>query len=650
MALPAPNLDDRRFQDLVDEAKRHVQARCPEWTDHNVSDPGVTLIETFAYMTDLLMYRLNRVPDRLYVKFLELIGLKLLPATAARTGVTFWLSSPAQAPLHLPSGTKASTFRTEVDEPVVFATNDDLSIVPCELLAVATQGANGADQIDRTERMRLSDSFSAFATPPVVDDALVIGLTDAVPSNCVRLHFRCTVEGVGVDPDFPPLVWEAWNGSDWTECEISTDQTGGLNRDGYVDVHVPSDHVAAVRADQRAGWLRARIVEAIEDQPVYSASPTIHGLAAGTVGGTVDAVHADLVESEIVGESDGTPGQSFTLQRAPVVVGAGTAGLEVSSEDGWQEWTEVAHFAESGPDDHHYLFDHVAGEVRFGPLVRLPEGETPQHGAIPPKGSFIQLRQYASGGGKRGNIVKGALQTLRSSIPFVSAVENRKPAVGGVDGEDIEEAKVRGPILLRTRTRAVTAEDYEHFTRQAAPEVGRVRCVPAGDGSDAGGIRVLIVPAAPIDHGRIRFEDLVPSAETLERIRDYLEQARVIGARVVIEPPMYQGVTVVAQVRARPRANVNRIREEAMERLESYFNPLIGGPDGKGWPWGRPVQSGEAFAALQSIKGVDFVDEVRVFGANPVTGERGQTAAKLTLDPNSLVFSYGHQVRVKEAG
>src|SRR5947208_569812 len=51
MALPVPNLDDRRFQDLVDDAKRLVQQKCPEWTDHNVSDPGVTLIETFARMT-----------------------------------------------------------------------------------------------------------------------------------------------------------------------------------------------------------------------------------------------------------------------------------------------------------------------------------------------------------------------------------------------------------------------------------------------------------------------------------------------------------------------------------------------------------------------------------------------------------------------
>ena len=63
MSLPAPNLDDRRFQDLVDDAKRLVQQRTRVWTDHNVSDPGVTLIEAFAWITDQMLYRLNRVPE-----------------------------------------------------------------------------------------------------------------------------------------------------------------------------------------------------------------------------------------------------------------------------------------------------------------------------------------------------------------------------------------------------------------------------------------------------------------------------------------------------------------------------------------------------------------------------------------------------------
>ena len=96
--LPAPNLDDRHFQDLVDDAKRLVQQRCPEWTDHNVSDPGVTLIEAFAQMVDQLIYRLNRVPDLHYVKFLELIGVELRPPAAARgDGHLLAVGAPAAA-------------------------------------------------------------------------------------------------------------------------------------------------------------------------------------------------------------------------------------------------------------------------------------------------------------------------------------------------------------------------------------------------------------------------------------------------------------------------------------------------------------------------------------------------------------------------
>ena len=81
--LPTPNLDDRTFQGLVDDARRLVHRRCPEWSEHNISDPGITLIETVAMMVDQLIYRLNRVPERNYVKFLELLGLEL---RATRSG------------------------------------------------------------------------------------------------------------------------------------------------------------------------------------------------------------------------------------------------------------------------------------------------------------------------------------------------------------------------------------------------------------------------------------------------------------------------------------------------------------------------------------------------------------------------------------
>src|SRR5688500_7160370 len=150
MSLPAPHLDDRNFQSLVDEAKRMVQQRCPEWTDHNVSDPGVTLIETFAYMTDQLIWRLNKVPDRSYIKFLELIGLRLAPPSAARAPVTFWLSAPQQDVITIAPGTEVAPPRTEY-EPVTFQTVNELPIVPCSLQSAATE--HGGNQVDHSDTL-----------------------------------------------------------------------------------------------------------------------------------------------------------------------------------------------------------------------------------------------------------------------------------------------------------------------------------------------------------------------------------------------------------------------------------------------------------------------------------------------------------------
>src|SRR5690606_18765497 len=112
MPLPDPQLDDRRFQDLVNEAKGRIPRYTPEWTDHNVSDPGVTLIELFAWMTDLVLYRLNRVPEKNYLRFMDLLGIRLQDAIPARTGITFWLSAPQPEPVQIARGTEVATVRT----------------------------------------------------------------------------------------------------------------------------------------------------------------------------------------------------------------------------------------------------------------------------------------------------------------------------------------------------------------------------------------------------------------------------------------------------------------------------------------------------------------------------------------------------------
>ncbi|MFC4854565.1 putative baseplate assembly protein [Actinophytocola glycyrrhizae] len=650
MVLPAPSLDDRRFQEFVDDAKKYVMRRCPEWTDHNVSDPGVTLIETFAFMTEQLCYRLNRVPDRLYVKFLELLGLRMLPPTPAEVGVTFWLSTPARAPLVIRAGTKVSTTRTESDEAIVFSTVADLPLRPTALAAVRRIRGTGVGSENQTGVVELGKEFAAFSEPPQLDDVLLIGLVDEAPSCAVRIDVDSRTSGVGVNPLHPPIVWEAWTGDDWTECELTTDETGGLNRPGRVVVHVPEGHRASVIDEQRAGWLRIRVVEPLPGQPAYSSSPVIRSMRAGTVGGSATAVHGELVEFEELGESEGTPGQRFSLLRGPVLAGGHAPVLEVATDDGWQEWTAVENFAASGPEDRHFVLDAVGGEVEFGPATRLDDGSLRRHGAVPARGTRVRMRSYYHGGGVRGNVARFAVDTLKASIPFVSGVTNLHPAAGGVDGETLDEAKARGPIMLRTRSRAVTAEDYEAIAREAAPEVARIHCVTAGeDDVPTGSVKVLVVPAAAHRGGELAFADLVPGEATLARIADRLEEVRLVGTRVLVEPPRYRGITVVARLVARTRLDPEEIRTRALSALYGYLNPLTGGPDGTGWPFGRRVTHGEVFALLQSVRGVDVAEDVRLYGANPVTGERGNESTRLQVGPGGLVFSYDHQVRVEKS-
>jgi hypothetical protein len=677
-SLPTPSLDDRTFQNLVDEAKRHVQRRCPEWTNHNVSDPGVTLIETFAWMTDLLLYRLNRVPDRNYVKFLDLLGVTLFPPAAARVEMSFRLSSHQDVPVRIAAGTVISTRRTATEHAVTFATTGELTVVPAASRVVGTvsDSVAGGDFVDRTPGLGFGAAFPCFADRPVAGDALYIGLDQPAPANILLLQFVCEVGGHGIDPQRPPLAWEAWTPDGWAVCEVERDDTLGLNVSGGVEIHLPAAHAASTVTGVPAAWLRCRVVERPE-LPPYRSSPLVSSVTAATVGGNVQALNADPIRQEVLGVSDGTPGQRFSVRRPPVLpdpdeplvlevgvpeVRPGAGGEQVdgwvaavpppvgpngAEPASWEVWTGVTSFADSAPGSRHFTVDATPGEIRFGPAVRLEDGTLRRYGAIPPKGAVLRLRGYRTGGGSGGNVAGRAVNVLRSSIPYVASVYNRRPAVGGVDGETVAEATRRGPLELRSRNRAVTAEDYEQLTRQAAPEFARVRCVPVESGPDAGAVRVLVVPDVPnpggaIPLGRLRLPDVAR-----DRVLRALDERRMVGVRVSVEPPSYLGVRVDARVRARPDVDPERLERAALAALYDYFSPLTGGPGGGGWPFGRPVQVGEVYAVLGRVSGVDFVEEAVLFRANPVTAEISEPQDRLDLEPTHLVFSVEHQVYVE---
>src|SRR5512145_3026555 len=84
MPILPPALDDRSFTDLVDELLARIPAHTPDWRDPRPGDPGVTILELFAWLADTLLYRANLVPERQHIAFLRLLGIPLRAAVAAR--------------------------------------------------------------------------------------------------------------------------------------------------------------------------------------------------------------------------------------------------------------------------------------------------------------------------------------------------------------------------------------------------------------------------------------------------------------------------------------------------------------------------------------------------------------------------------------
>jgi hypothetical protein len=129
MPLPSPNLDDRSFQQLLEEARNRIARRSPEWTDLSPHDPGMVLLEVFAHLTETMLYRLNRLPEKAYVEFLRLLGVRLQTPSAATVRLRFSLARPATGVVEIPRGTGVTSSRAEAGaEPVVFLTAEPVRI------------------------------------------------------------------------------------------------------------------------------------------------------------------------------------------------------------------------------------------------------------------------------------------------------------------------------------------------------------------------------------------------------------------------------------------------------------------------------------------------------------------------------------------
>jgi predicted phage baseplate assembly protein len=725
--LPKSDLDDRTFKDLVDECLLRIPRYCPEWTNHNPSDPGVTLIELFAWLTDQMLLRFNQVPRRNYVAFLELLGMQLQPPAPAHTVLSFYLTRPQDAQRSIPAipaGAEVATERTETEMAILFSTDRELPLGLPRIRHFLTE-ETAVDQVDQTEaaarvhqptqvRDRLTNQWSqdasgrwtgrrqtVFQMMPQAGDCfyLVFDPVEPLDGNVILL----TIEGepagsTGINPKHPPRQWEAWNGEQWESVLLREEEDGtrgfsfseverrglaGLS-EADVRLHLPLTWVATTFAGYTGRWLRCRCQQSQVGR--FSRSPQLTTLFAQTLGGRVPARQCSRVRQELVGESDGTPGQSVYLQSQGILKREEGEYLQVTPLGELpQRWQEVENFAHSGPGDRHYTLDSRTGRIQFGPLVREPQHlqqevqlrrqvqrdghvlrddqirqvETleQQYGAVPPRGALLEMVSYRTGGGDRGNVPSRVLRVLKTALPYIKQVTNHEPGREGANEESLDEAVLRVPRMLRTRNRAVTAEDYEALTLQASRAVGQAYCPRQQSDNPAGVVTVYVVPRVnmpSLDRGAAP-EQFALSPSLRQEIEQFLGDRCLLGTQVQLKPPDYVGVSVQAVLGVDPdyQDGIARVdlRRQLLRSLYQLLNPLTGGRSGTGWGMGAPLYQSDLVGLFQNTPGVQFLDTIQLFELRRQTGrETGWQRQLVTtgfVDPGSrgVICSWADEQR-----
>lgn len=286
----------------------------------------------------------------------------------------------------------------------------------------------------------------------------------------------------------------------------------------------------------------------------------------------------------------------------------------------------------------HYTLDRATGQVEFGDGI---------NGMVPPVGNNnLSIVAYQTGGGAQGNVGAGEIKSLKSAVSGVDKVFNPVAADGGADAATIDQMLEIGPAMISHRNRAVTFEDFEWLAKKASRKVVKARCLQNTNKErkrENGWVTVIILPAD-------KTPEPVPSLELKRNVRQYLEEhcATTLASvkHVNVDSPSYVEISVSADVFVESIDVASIVERDVRDKLDEFFHPLTGGPEGKGWDFGRDVPASDIYALLEDIDGVDHLENLK-FSYN---GSEGNEIVEMGQD--FLVANGKHTINtlVKKEG
>ena len=645
MPLEAPKLNNSTFEQIKERLRSRIPRFTPEWTDFNESDPGIALMEMFAWLTEMLLYQMNRIPEANYIKFLKLLNMELAPPIPAEAHLSFTVK-PGSEVKPVPARSQVAAQSAETGELITFETEEGLDLVPYALSGV--QVYDGAAFAEVTEANTIEGNpYYPFGWMPQVGNALYLGFTPPdplpapgqrlfpqrlslrvfLPSSALAGKPQSCLDAAKVPFSDVKLLWEYRHGKSphpWRPLTVFKDETLAFTREGYILLEGPAE-IAATRegnfTEEPLFWLRCRL-----NSNGFPAGkpPEIDSIRFNTV----SALSLATMRDEVLDPSKGHPNQSFELRHKPIHRESLTLRVETSDSD-TETWLQKDDFLDSGPNDPHYVLERTTGTVRFGDGKR---------GRIPVAGAQIIATEYRYGGGHAANVPAGAINIPLSPLPGLDTVTNERPAVGGKDEQDPEDLKGLAPLVLCHRNRAVTPEDFQTLAKEAGG-VARAKAMPLAHPDFPGvkvpgAVTIVIVP----ETGGYPPE---PSSDLIRHVCGRLDNYRLLTTEVYVKGPRYVEICVDARIEAKPYVAAGTVEERVREALNERLNPLE-------WEFGRNFHPTGLYRDILRVMGdrnEEIVSNV-IRIAITVDGQPHELENQVELEADQLVCAGRHIIKV----
>lgn len=628
MPLDPVKLDDLNWSEMVASVRRRIPAVSRGlWTLHAPVDPGVTLLELFAWLLEQRIYWMDQVPDALTRAALRLLGEA--PQQSQSSATVMHFSSPEKLQV-LPSMTEFRLVNRRFDDQaprIVFTAADETTLLPF------VPRTNGSDKLGlvvggkpRTVDLEQGKAITLFPLPDAypekdgpIEVRIVLHLRREIePDNAARFALFFDLgepEAAGLPspqwlPDAvhevsPPakLIWSYRQKTTGQFTEFPTKQvedgTLGLRRSGLIAFQLPDDWAAEKGSD---GELLYALCVRFE-QARFTAPPRLQRLIPNVVIATHRRIAKQAPETA---DWLPLPGHTIALSETPQELASGqlpieqTVKLWLKEPDREHEWTLTDDLTFHGPRDRVFVLDRARAEISFG------DGLTGRLPVLSSAGAPNIRVEYEVGGGEAGNVGTNLQWELQPPVQdFQPIIDNVVPAGGGADPESLAAARERAGAKIESRTRAITRDDYRELAlstpgvviKRARAAIGahpQHPCVPV-----FGAVTLFIVPAAPREELAEDFDGAhiesalvvapMPDPGALAAVDLRLQHARLLGNDVFVRAPKYRPVGLTIEIDS-DSANRTQIGHRIKRQLSRFLDPLIGGSEHTGLPFGQPLR------------------------------------------------------------